>query len=63
MVLVVPAGIQNEGPAEGAELAFYESVFGIAALATALMVGRLRTAESASRLRARIAELERGPAA
>jgi signal transduction histidine kinase len=52
-VLVVPAVIQNEGPAQGAELAFYESVFGVAALATALMVGRLRTAESASRLRAR----------
>jgi two-component system NarL family sensor kinase len=52
-VLVVPAGIRDEVPAEGAELAFYESVFAIAALATALMVGRLRTAESASRLRAR----------
>jgi signal transduction histidine kinase len=52
-VLVVPAVIRNEGPAMGAELAFYETVFGIAAVATALMVGRLRTAESASRLRAR----------
>jgi two-component system NarL family sensor kinase len=53
VVLVVPAAIRNEGPAMDAELAFYESVFGIAAIATALMVGRLRTAESASRLRAR----------
>jgi signal transduction histidine kinase len=53
VVLVVPAVIQGDGPAQGAELAFYESVFGIAALATALMVGRLSTAESASRLRAR----------
>jgi signal transduction histidine kinase len=52
-VLVVPAVIINDGPAMGAELAFYESVFAIAAIATALMVGRLRTAESASRLRAR----------
>jgi signal transduction histidine kinase len=52
-VLVTPAAIQNDGPAMGAELAFYETVFGIATLATAVMVGRMRTAESASRLRAR----------
>jgi signal transduction histidine kinase len=53
LILVLPAAVQNEGPAEGAELALYESVFGVAAIATAVMVGRLRTAESASRLRAR----------
>ena len=34
-------------------LALYESVFVVAALATALVVGTLRTAESASRMRAR----------
>jgi signal transduction histidine kinase len=53
VVLVVPAAIQGDRPPEGAELALYESVFAVAAIATALMVGRLRTAESASRLRAR----------
>jgi two-component system, NarL family, sensor kinase len=53
VVLVLPAVIQGGRPPEGAELALYESVFGVAAIATALMVGRLRTAESASRLRAR----------
>jgi two-component system, NarL family, sensor kinase len=52
-VLVVPAVIQGDRPPEGAELALYETVFAVAAIATALMVGRLRTAESASRLRAR----------
>jgi two-component system, NarL family, sensor kinase len=53
VLLVLTAVIRGDAPAEGADLAFYETVFGIAALATALMVGRLRTAESASRLRAR----------
>ncbi|HEX2232452.1 MAG TPA: sensor histidine kinase [Thermoleophilaceae bacterium] len=52
-VLVVPAAVQGDRPPEGAELALYESVFGVAAIASAVMVGRLRTAESASRLRAR----------
>ena len=53
VVLVTPTAILNEGPATGAELALYEVVFAVAAIATAVMVGRLRTAESASRLRAR----------
>jgi len=50
-VIVTTAG--NSGPRIDAELVFDEVVFAIAAFAMALMVGRLRTAESASRLRAR----------
>ena len=41
------------GQVEGRLLVFYESVFASAALATAALVGGFRTAESASRLRAR----------
>lgn len=50
-VIVSVAG--DSGPPAAAELVFDEVIFAIAALAMALMVGRLRTAESASRLRAR----------
>jgi two-component system NarL family sensor kinase len=53
VALTVPAVVQDDAPVSGGELALYEVVFAIAALATALMVGRLRSAESASRLRAR----------
>src|SRR5215212_299442 len=52
-ILVVPSALRHGGPATNDDLAFYETVFGLAACATAFMVGRLRTAESASRLRAR----------
>ena len=52
-ILVVSSAIRHGGPAVGEELAFYETVFALAACATAFMVGRLRTTESASRLRAR----------
>jgi two-component system NarL family sensor kinase len=52
-VVIVPAVVAGDVPASGDALAFYEGVFAVAAGATALMVGRLRTAESASRLRAR----------
>jgi signal transduction histidine kinase len=52
-VIVAPAAIASDVPPSGEKLAFYESVFAVAACATAVMVGRLRTAESASRLRAR----------
>jgi signal transduction histidine kinase len=51
-ILVIPSAIRNGGPS-GDTLLLYETVFGLAACATAFMVGRLRTAESASRLRAR----------
>jgi signal transduction histidine kinase len=53
VLIVGPAVIAGDVPPNGEKLAFYESGFAVAACATALMVGRLRTAESASRLRAR----------
>jgi two-component system, NarL family, sensor kinase len=53
VLIVGPAVIAGDVPSSGRKLAFYESLFAVAACATALMVGRLRTAESASRLRAR----------
>jgi signal transduction histidine kinase len=53
IVVVAPAVVAGEVPPNGETLAFYETVFAVAACATAVMVGRLRTAESASRLRAR----------
>ncbi len=51
--LVVATAVRDEGPATGGLLAFYETVFVVASLATGLLVGRLRTTESASRLQAR----------
>ena len=53
ILVVAPATIAADVAPTGRRLAFYEAVFGVAACATAVMVGRLRTAESASRLRAR----------
>jgi signal transduction histidine kinase len=52
VILVVPSALRSGGPS-GNQLALYETVFALSAFATAFMVGRLRTAESASRLRAR----------
>ena len=52
-LLVVTTQLRGDEPVDGSVLALYETVFVISALATALVVGRLRTAESASRLRAR----------
>jgi signal transduction histidine kinase len=51
-ILAVPSALHSGGPS-GDQLALYETVFALSALATAFMVGRLRTEESASRLRAR----------
>jgi signal transduction histidine kinase len=51
--LVIPGVIRGEGPTEGGLLAFYETVFVLVSLATAYLIGRLRTSESASRLQAR----------
>jgi two-component system NarL family sensor kinase len=48
---VVLAALQD-GPVGGSLLAFYETMFVVASLATAALIGRLRTTESASRLRA-----------
>jgi two-component system NarL family sensor kinase len=53
LLTVTPAVIAGNVPANGTKLAFYESVYAATACATAVMVGRLRTAESASRLQAR----------
>jgi two-component system NarL family sensor kinase len=52
-LLVITTQVRGDEPVDGSVLALYESVFVISAVATALVVGRLRTAESASRLRAR----------
>jgi signal transduction histidine kinase len=52
-LLVATTLIRGDEPVTASLLGLYEGVFVISALATALVVGRLRTAESASRLRAR----------
>jgi signal transduction histidine kinase len=51
--LVVGSEIRGDAPFDSDVLAFYEAVFVLASLATAVVVGLLRTSESASRLRAR----------
>jgi two-component system NarL family sensor kinase len=51
--LVLGSAIRGDAPVESDVLGFYEAVFLLASLATALVVGLLRTSESASRLRAR----------
>jgi signal transduction histidine kinase len=52
-VLVIATQLRGDEPLSGDVLAFDEVVFVLSALATALVVGSLRTAESASRMRAR----------
>jgi two-component system NarL family sensor kinase len=52
-VLVVGSVLRGDSSLESGALAFYEVVFILSALATAVVVGLLRTSESASRLRAR----------
>ena len=51
--LVVATQVRGDEPVSGDILAFYETVFVVSALATAVVVGTLRTSESASRMRAR----------
>ena len=51
--LVAGAVIRGDAPVDNDLLAFYEIVFFLSALATSVVVGLLRTSESASRLRAR----------
>ena len=53
LTLVLAVALADGGSAGGALLAFYETIFSLSAVATGLLVGRLRTTESASRLRAR----------
>ena len=52
-VLVVGSALRGDSSFGSDVLAFYEAVFILSALATAVVVGLLRTSESASRLRAR----------
>jgi signal transduction histidine kinase len=52
IILLVPIAATTDGPATGGVLAFYECVFAASALAAAIFMGRLRSAESAGRLRA-----------
>ena len=51
--LVVGSAIRGDAPFDSDVLGFYEAVFVLASLATAVVVGLLRSSESASRLRAR----------
>jgi two-component system NarL family sensor kinase len=51
--LVAASAVRGDTPVPSDVHALYETVFVISALATGVVVGRLRTAESASRLRAR----------
>ncbi|MBV9214517.1 MAG: sensor histidine kinase [Actinobacteria bacterium] len=53
VALVPAAALLRQIPVSGGMLAFYETLFAVAALSCGLLVGRLRTAESAARLRAR----------
>ena len=52
-MLVVGSALRGDSSFDADVLAFYEAVFVLSALATAVVVGMLRTSESASRLRAR----------
>jgi two-component system NarL family sensor kinase len=51
--LVAGSAVRGDAPFDSDVLAFYEAVFVLASLATAVVVGLLRTSESTSRLRAR----------
>jgi two-component system NarL family sensor kinase len=53
LTLVVGTALRGDTPLDGEVLAFYEIVFVLSATAAGAVVGSLRTAESASRLRAR----------
>ncbi|HEV3377980.1 MAG TPA: ATP-binding protein [Thermoleophilaceae bacterium] len=53
LALVAATVVRGDAPLDGDPLAFYEVVFVLSAAAAGAVVGSLRTAESASRLRAR----------
>ena len=53
VALIAGSAIRGDAPVDSDLLAFYEAVFLLSALATSVVVGLLRTSESASRLRAR----------
>jgi two-component system NarL family sensor kinase len=52
-VLVLGSALRGDSSFSSGVLGFYEAVFVLASMATAIVVGLLRTSESASRLRAR----------
>ena len=53
VILLVPLAAGGDAPVSGGLLAFYEILFAASALAAGFFMGRLRTAESTGRLRAR----------
>jgi two-component system NarL family sensor kinase len=53
VLLIAGSAIRGDAPVDSDLLAFYDAVFFLSALATAGVVGLLRTSESTSRLRAR----------
>jgi two-component system NarL family sensor kinase len=53
VALIAGSAIRGDAPYDSDLLAFHEAVFLLTSLATAVVVGLLRTSESASRLRAR----------
>ena len=53
VLLVVASALRGDSSFSSGVLGFYEAVFILSSLATAVVVGLLRTSESASRLRAR----------
>ncbi|MEA2410264.1 MAG: two-component system, NarL family, sensor kinase [Thermoleophilaceae bacterium] len=53
IAIFVPIAFATDGPASGGLLAFYEVLFAASVLSAGLFMGRLRTAESTGRLRAR----------
>jgi two-component system NarL family sensor kinase len=53
LVLIAGAAVRGDAPVDTELVVFYEIVFFLSAIATSVVVGLLRTSESASRLRAR----------
>jgi signal transduction histidine kinase len=53
VALIAGSALRGDAPVDSDLLAFYEAVFLLSSLATAVVVGLIRTSESASRLRAR----------
>jgi signal transduction histidine kinase len=53
IAIFVPIAAATDAPVDGGLLAFYEVLFAASVLSAGLFIGRLRTAESTSRVRAR----------
>lgn len=52
-IALIGVSVAREGPVTGDTLAFYETIFAVAALGTAAVIGELRGVETAGRLQAR----------